>query len=107
MWSLYIFTSLNCIDLMFIFSNGFLFGILFVIMFRTAFAYEGWQLFICVLLSLGGNLVYPSLTSLVSGAVSPDQVGEALGAINGVKAMTGMCHNLSLKRNRSPKSIFL
>lgn len=51
-------------------------------------AYEGWQLFICVLLSMGSNLVYPSLTSLVSTAVAPETVGEALGAINGVKALT-------------------
>ena len=35
-----------------------------------------------------GNLVYPSLSSLVSGSVEPDAVGEALGAINGIKALT-------------------
>lgn len=52
------------------------------------FAYEGWHLFICVLLSTASNLVYPSLTSLVSSAVSQDMVGEALGAVNGVKALT-------------------
>lgn len=52
------------------------------------FAYEGWQLFICVLLSTVANLVYPSLTSLVSSSVAPEMVGEALGAINGVKALT-------------------
>lgn len=51
-------------------------------------AYEGWHLFACVLLSMAGNLVYPSLTSLVSSAVAPDMVGEALGAVNGVKALT-------------------
>jgi hypothetical protein len=34
------------------------------------------------------NLVYPSLTSLVSSAVAPDMVGEALGAVNGIKALT-------------------
>lgn len=51
-------------------------------------AYEGWQLFICVLLSMVSNLVYPSLTSLVSTSVAPEMVGEALGAINGVKALT-------------------
>jgi MFS transporter, DHA1 family, tetracycline resistance protein len=51
-------------------------------------AFEGWQLFICVLLSMASNLVYPSLTSLVSTAVAPETVGEALGAINGVKALT-------------------
>jgi Major Facilitator Superfamily. len=53
-----------------------------------AIAFEGWQLFICVLLSTASNLVYPSLTSLVSSAVAPEMVGEALGAVNGVKAMT-------------------
>ncbi len=52
------------------------------------FAYEGWHLFICVLISMVGNLVYPSLTSLVSSAVAPEMVGEALGAVNGVKALT-------------------
>jgi len=52
------------------------------------FAYESWQLFICVIFSMLGNLVYPSLTSLVSGAVSEEGIGEALGAINGVKALT-------------------
>jgi len=51
-------------------------------------AYEGWQLFMCVALSMASNLVYPSLTSLVSANVSKDAVGEALGAINGVKALT-------------------
>ena len=52
------------------------------------FAYEGWHLFVCVVFSLAGNLVYPSLSSLVSGSVEPDAVGEALGAVNGIKALT-------------------
>ena len=39
-------------------------------------------------LSLLSNLVYPAVTSLVSSAVPPDRQGEALGAINGVKALT-------------------
>ena len=51
-------------------------------------ANEGWQLFVCVAFSMLGNLVYPSLSSLVSGTVPPDSVGEALGAINGIKALT-------------------
>mmetsp|Transcript_12332 Transcript_12332/g.22384 ORF Transcript_12332/g.22384 Transcript_12332/m.22384 type:complete len:640 (-) Transcript_12332:265-2184(-) len=51
-------------------------------------ANEGWQLFVCVALSMLGNLVYPSLTSLVSSSVAPHMVGEALGAINGIKALT-------------------
>ena len=52
------------------------------------FAYESWHLFVCAAFSLGANLVYPSLSSLVSGSVEPDSVGEALGAVNGVKALT-------------------
>ncbi|GKY91757.1 hypothetical protein MPSEU_000147400 [Mayamaea pseudoterrestris] len=52
------------------------------------FAYEGWHLFVCAGFSLAGNLVYPSLSSLVSGSVEPEAVGEALGAINGIKALT-------------------
>jgi MFS family permease len=52
------------------------------------FAYEGWHLFVCAIFSLLGNLVYPSLSSLVSGSVEPDAVGEALGAVNGIKALT-------------------
>ena len=51
-------------------------------------AYEGWHLFVCAAFSLLGNLVYPSLSSLVSGSVEPDAVGEALGAVNGIKALT-------------------
>jgi MFS transporter, DHA1 family, tetracycline resistance protein len=51
-------------------------------------ANEAWQLFICVGFSMLGNLVYPSLSSLVSGTVPPASVGEALGAINGIKALT-------------------
>ena len=56
--------------------------------FVLGIAYEGWHLFICVAFSMLGNLVYPSLSSLVSGSVEPSMVGEALGAINGVKALT-------------------
>jgi len=52
------------------------------------FAYEPWHLFFCAFFSLFGNLVYPSLSSLVSGSVEPEAVGEALGAINGIKALT-------------------
>ena len=35
-----------------------------------------------------GNLVYPSISSLVSSTVRPDMVGRALGAVNGVKSLT-------------------
>jgi len=51
-------------------------------------AYEGWHLFVCIIFSLVANLVYPSLSSLVSSSVEPDAVGEALGAVNGIKALT-------------------
>lgn len=61
------------------------FGIQCVVL---GFASEGWHLFVCAAFSLAGNLVYPSLSSLVSGSVEPEAVGEALGAINGVKALT-------------------
>ena len=50
--------------------------------------WEFWQLLLSVLLSLASNLVYPSLTSLVSASVPHQSVGETLGAINGVKALT-------------------
>lgn len=52
------------------------------------FAYEPWHLFVCAAFSMLGNLVYPSLSSLVSGSVQPEGIGEALGAINGIKALT-------------------
>jgi MFS family permease len=61
------------------------FGIQCVIL---GFAYESWHLFVCAFFSMLGNLVYPSLSSLVSGSVEPDSVGEALGALNGIKALT-------------------
>ena len=51
-------------------------------------ATQPWQLFICVGFSLLANLVYPSLSSLVTELVEPDKVGEALGSLNGVKALT-------------------
>lgn len=51
-------------------------------------AFEGWHLFVCILFAMVGNLVYPSLSSLVCGSVEPDAVGEALGAVNGIKALT-------------------
>ena len=53
-----------------------------------AFAYKPWHLFVCVAFSTIGNLVYPSLTSLVSASVPPETLGEVLGAINGIKALT-------------------
>ena len=47
-----------------------------------------WHIFACVLLSTATNLVYPSLTSLVTSNVSESRVGESLGAINGIKSLT-------------------
>lgn len=61
------------------------FGIQCVVL---GFAYESWHLFLCAGFSMLGNLVYPSLTSLVNGSVEPDAQGEALGSINGIKALT-------------------
>ena len=62
-------------------------------------AYEGWHLFACILFSMLGNLVYPSLTSLVSSSVEPRAVGEALGAINGLKASDGRIVSTHLWRS--------
>ena len=53
-----------------------------------AVANSPWHLFLCAFLAMAGNLVYPSVSSLVSSTVKPDMVGRALGAVNGVKALT-------------------
>eukprot|EP00574_Skeletonema_japonicum_P001986 CAMPEP_0201739000 /NCGR_PEP_ID=MMETSP0593-20130828/45545_1 /ASSEMBLY_ACC=CAM_ASM_000672 /TAXON_ID=267983 /ORGANISM="Skeletonema japonicum, Strain CCMP2506" /LENGTH=808 /DNA_ID=CAMNT_0048233237 /DNA_START=44 /DNA_END=2469 /DNA_ORIENTATION=- len=53
-----------------------------------ALAGSPWQLFFCAVLAIPGNLVYPSITSLVSTSVKPEMVGRALGSINGVKSLT-------------------
>ena len=44
-------------------------------------------IFISVLFSMLSNLVYPSVSSLVSRVVAEDMQGEALGALNGIKAL--------------------
>ena len=46
------------------------------------------HIWIAVFFSLFSNLVYPSLSSLVSWSVPPEQQGEAQGAINGIRALT-------------------
>ena len=46
------------------------------------------MVFLSVVPSLGSNLVYPSIMSLVSRSVSAEMQGEAQGAVNGVKAVT-------------------
>ncbi|CAN0417695.1 unnamed protein product, partial [Hapterophycus canaliculatus] len=38
--------------------------------------------------SLLSNLVYPSISSLISRSVATSKQGEVLGAINGVRALT-------------------
>ena len=53
-----------------------------------AVADSPWHLFACAFLAMAGNLVYPSVSSLVSSTVRPDMVGRALGAVNGVKSLT-------------------
>ncbi|KAL7545362.1 hypothetical protein ACHAWF_008711, partial [Thalassiosira exigua] len=53
-----------------------------------ALADRPWHLFLCAFLSMAGNLVYPSMSSLVSSRVKPEMVGRALGAVNGVKSLT-------------------
>ncbi len=42
-------------------------------------------IFVSVLFSMLANLVYPSISSLVSKVVDEDSQGEALGALNGIK----------------------
>ncbi|KAJ1446376.1 major facilitator superfamily domain-containing protein [Pelagophyceae sp. CCMP2097] len=46
------------------------------------------EIFASIALSLLSNLVYPAVSSLVSRSVAVDEQGEALGAVNGVKAVT-------------------
>ena len=46
------------------------------------------MIFISILFSMIANLVYPSVSSLVSKIVDEDVQGEALGALNGIKALT-------------------
>ncbi|KAL7525128.1 hypothetical protein ACHAXR_001406, partial [Thalassiosira sp. AJA248-18] len=53
-----------------------------------AVADSPWHLFACAFLAMVGNLVYPSISSLVSSTVRPEDVGRALGAVNGVKSLT-------------------
>jgi hypothetical protein len=44
-------------------------------------------IYLSLLFSMLANLVYPSVSSLVSKVVAEDQQGEALGALNGIKAL--------------------
>jgi MFS transporter, DHA1 family, tetracycline resistance protein len=54
----------------------------------VAFASSPLWIFMSVLFSMLANLVYPSISSLVSKLVDEDVQGEALGALNGIKALT-------------------
>jgi MFS transporter, DHA1 family, tetracycline resistance protein len=54
----------------------------------VAFATEPVMVFVSVLFSMFANLVYPSVSSMVSKIVEGDMQGEALGALNGIKAVT-------------------
>lgn len=47
----------------------------------------GW-IYFSVFFSMFANLFYPSVSSLVSKIVPEEQQGEALGALNGIKALT-------------------
>ena len=53
-----------------------------------AFATSSEHIFLSVIFSMITNLVYPSVSALVSRVVTEDEQGEALGALNGIKAVT-------------------
>eukprot|EP00605_Chrysophyceae_sp_TOSAG23-4_P002765 GSChrysophyteH1.ASY1.ANO1.3049.1 assembled CDS len=54
----------------------------------VAFSTTPTMIFVSMLFSMVANLVYPSMSSLVSKTVPEDMQGEALGALNGIKALT-------------------
>jgi MFS transporter, DHA1 family, tetracycline resistance protein len=54
----------------------------------VALSTSPFMIFISVLFSMLANLVYPSISSLVSKVVDERSQGEALGALNGIKALT-------------------
>lgn len=54
----------------------------------VAFASTPEMIAVSLLLSMFANLVYPSVSSLISRVVSESGQGEALGALNGIKAIT-------------------
>lgn len=55
--------------------------------FVIAFSSSVDGIILSILFSMGSNLVYPSISSIVSKAVGEDKQGEALGALNGIKAL--------------------
>lgn len=54
----------------------------------VAFSDNATMIFVSIAFSMLSNLVYPSTSSLVSKIVEEDVQGEALGALNGIKALT-------------------
>ena len=53
-----------------------------------AFSTSPTGIFFSVVFSMISNLVYPSISSLVSKVVVNNKQGEAQGALNGIKALT-------------------
>lgn len=53
-----------------------------------AFSSTKQLIFLSIIFSMFSNLVYPSISSLVSKLVEEEVLGEALGALNGIKALT-------------------
>ena len=53
-----------------------------------AFSSRVEHIFVSVVFSMLANLVYPSMSSLVSKIVEEEMQGEALGALNGIRALT-------------------
>lgn len=56
--------------------------------FTIAFGDSIQWVFISVIFSMFSNLFYPSVSSLVSKIVDESEQGEALGSLNGIKALT-------------------
>lgn len=61
--------------------------------FIIAFSTSAQWIFVSVIFSLLSNLVYPSVSALVSRVVGEDEQGEALGALNGIKALVSRPHS--------------
>jgi DHA1 family tetracycline resistance protein-like MFS transporter len=53
-----------------------------------AFSTSEQHIFMSVFFSMFANLVYPSMSSLVSKIVDEDSQGEAQGALNGIRSLT-------------------
>jgi len=53
-----------------------------------AFADSIGQLYFSILFSMFSNIVYPSISSLITKLVEPEDQGAALGSLNGLKSLT-------------------